>query len=200
LKQEADANRTITDFGADGDGIQVLNGRYGPYVTNGKKNAKIPKDRDPKSLTLEECRVLIEQAPERGAGRFGRGKRGKQAAAGNGKAAGVNGRASANSKNGRAARAGANGAGVGGAGASANGEKPAKAKRPRPSAPATTASAASAKPTAVKKTAGDKPAAKKAAGKKEASSKAHSGGKAQSAAPVAAKAAKPPASPSRGEK
>jgi len=72
LKQEADANRTIADFGADGDGIQVLNGRYGPYVTNGKKNAKIPKDRDPKTLTLEECRVLIEQAPERGAGRFGR--------------------------------------------------------------------------------------------------------------------------------
>ena len=52
LKQEADANRTITDFCADGDGIQVLNGRYGPYVTNGKKNAKIPKDRDPKTLTL----------------------------------------------------------------------------------------------------------------------------------------------------
>src|SRR3984893_474671 len=83
LKQEADANRTITDFGADG--IQVLNRRYGPYVTDGKKNAKIPKDRDPKTLTLEECRVLIEQAPERGAGRFGRGKRGKGAAAANGK-------------------------------------------------------------------------------------------------------------------
>src|SRR6266403_6246437 len=81
LKQEADANRTITDFGADG--IQVLNGRYGPYVTDGKKNAKIPKGRDPKTLTLEECRVLIEQAPARGAGRFGRGRRGaagKQAA------------------------------------------------------------------------------------------------------------------------
>src|ERR1700730_7778376 len=74
LKQEADANRTITDFGADG--IQVLNRRYGPYVTDGKKNAKIPKDRDPKTLTLEECRVLIEQAPARGTGRFGRGKRG----------------------------------------------------------------------------------------------------------------------------
>src|SRR6185312_7683193 len=73
LKQEADANRIIAT--SESDGIQVLNGRYGPYVTNGKKNAKIPKDRDPKSITLEEARVMIEQAPERGTGRFGRGKR-----------------------------------------------------------------------------------------------------------------------------
>jgi DNA topoisomerase-1 len=72
-KIEADANRIINDFATDG--IQVLNGRYGPYVTDGKKNAKIPKGREPKSLTLEECRELIAQAPERGA-RFGRGKRG----------------------------------------------------------------------------------------------------------------------------
>ncbi len=55
----------------------MLNGRFGPYITNGKKNAKIPKDRDPKSITLEEAKVMIEQAPERGTGRFGRGKRGK---------------------------------------------------------------------------------------------------------------------------
>jgi DNA topoisomerase I len=74
LKQEADANRIIIDFGVDN--IQVLNGRYGPYITDGKKNAKVPKERDPKSLTLEECRVLVAQAPERGKGRFGRGRRG----------------------------------------------------------------------------------------------------------------------------
>jgi DNA topoisomerase I len=73
-KIEADANRIIHDFATDG--IQVLNGRYGPYVTDGKKNAKIPKGREPKSLTLEECRELIAQAPERGSGRFGRGRRG----------------------------------------------------------------------------------------------------------------------------
>ncbi len=71
-KQEADANRIIADFGVDG--IQVLNGRYGPYITDGKKNARMPKGREPKSLTLEECRELIAQAPERGR-RFGRGRR-----------------------------------------------------------------------------------------------------------------------------
>src|SRR5205085_2196662 len=64
LKQEADANRIIQDFPAEG--IQVLNGRYGPYITDRKKNAKIPKDRDPKALTLEECRALLAAAPERG--------------------------------------------------------------------------------------------------------------------------------------
>jgi DNA topoisomerase-1 len=78
-KKEADANRLIADFPEAG--IQVLNGRYGPYVTDGKKNAKIPKDRDPKTLTLEECKQLIAQAPERGFGRFGRGKRPAKTAA-----------------------------------------------------------------------------------------------------------------------
>jgi DNA topoisomerase I len=78
LKKEADANRLILDF--PDDGIQVLNGRYGPYITDKKKNAKIPKDRDPKTLTLEECKALIAAAPERG-GRFGRFGRGKKAAA-----------------------------------------------------------------------------------------------------------------------
>ena len=68
LKKELDASRLILEF-ADA-GIQVLNGRYGPYITDKKKNAKIPKDRDPKTLTLEECRALIAAAPERG-GRFG---------------------------------------------------------------------------------------------------------------------------------
>ncbi|MGC1457366.1 MAG: DNA topoisomerase I [Steroidobacteraceae bacterium] len=76
LKQEADANRLIQDFGVDN--IQVLNGRYGPYITDKLKNARIPKDRDPKSLSLAECRELLAAAPARGK-RFGRGKRGATA-------------------------------------------------------------------------------------------------------------------------
>jgi DNA topoisomerase-1 len=78
LKKEADAQRLIQEFAAEG--IQVLHGRYGPYITDKKKNAKIPKDRDPKALTLEECQALLAAAPERGA-RFGRWGRGKRAAA-----------------------------------------------------------------------------------------------------------------------
>ena len=63
----AAASRVIQAF--DEAGIQVLRGRFGPYVTDGKKNAKVPKDRDPESLTLDECRQLLEAAPARKAGR-----------------------------------------------------------------------------------------------------------------------------------
>ncbi len=66
-KKEEDANKLIKEF-AD-DGIQVLNGRYGPYVTDGKKNAKIPKDTEPASLTLEQCKEMIAKAPARKARR-----------------------------------------------------------------------------------------------------------------------------------
>jgi DNA topoisomerase-1 len=59
----ADANRLILDF--EEQGIQVLNGRYGPYITNKEKNARVPKDREPKSLTLEECTELLAAAPMR---------------------------------------------------------------------------------------------------------------------------------------
>jgi DNA topoisomerase-1 len=68
-KIRADRERTILDF--PDAGIQVLKGRYGPYVTDRKKNAKVPKERDPASLTLEECLALLAAAPER-KGRFGR--------------------------------------------------------------------------------------------------------------------------------
>jgi DNA topoisomerase-1 len=68
-KLAADRERTIKDFPEHG--IQILKGRYGPYVTDRKRNAKAPKDREPASLTLEECQALLAAAPER-KGRFGR--------------------------------------------------------------------------------------------------------------------------------
>src|SRR5210317_1024655 len=76
-KKIADANRIILDF--EEEGIQVLNGRYGPYITNKAKNARVPKDREPKSLTLEECLELLAAAPERG--RRGKKKVAKKPAA-----------------------------------------------------------------------------------------------------------------------
>ncbi len=66
-KKEEDANKFIKEF--EEEGIQVLNGRYGPYVTDGKKNAKIPKDVEPESLTLDQCKEMIAKAPARKARR-----------------------------------------------------------------------------------------------------------------------------------
>jgi DNA topoisomerase-1 len=59
----ANANKIIKAF--EDASIQVLKGRYGPYITDGKKNARIPKDREPATLTKEECETLLQQAPER---------------------------------------------------------------------------------------------------------------------------------------
>ncbi|HEY9046358.1 MAG TPA: type I DNA topoisomerase [Ohtaekwangia sp.] len=69
-KRIADANKTIKLFDENPD-IQVLNGRFGPYIKAGKKNVKIPKGKEPKDLTLEECLTLAAATPEK-KGRFGR--------------------------------------------------------------------------------------------------------------------------------
>ena len=75
-KRIEDANRMILDF--EEQGIQVLHGRYGPYITNKEKNARVPKDREPATLTLEECIELLAAAPVRGK----RGKKTSKKAAG----------------------------------------------------------------------------------------------------------------------
>lgn len=56
-KRIADINKFIQEFPEQG--IQVLNGRFGPYLKQGKNNFKIPKGQDPKILTLSECLELI---------------------------------------------------------------------------------------------------------------------------------------------
>ncbi|MGF1642682.1 MAG: DNA topoisomerase I [Thiotrichales bacterium] len=66
-KRQLDANRLIQDFPTAG--IQVLNGRFGPYVTDGKRNAKIPKGEEPAKLDLLTCQSLLaESAEKRGRG------------------------------------------------------------------------------------------------------------------------------------
>ena len=55
-KLEAEAAKNIAEFP---DGIKVLNGRFGPYITNGAKNVKIPKDTDPKTITHEKALELL---------------------------------------------------------------------------------------------------------------------------------------------
>jgi len=74
-KKIADANKLVKHF--EGTDVQILNGRWGAYITDGNKNAKIPKElkEKPAEIPLETCLKLLEEAPER----RGRGK--KKAAA-----------------------------------------------------------------------------------------------------------------------
>ena len=72
------AERVIRTFPEDG--IEILKGRYGPYVTDGKRNASVPKDTEAAELTLEQCRKLLDEAPVRGRrGKFGKKKAGAKA-------------------------------------------------------------------------------------------------------------------------
>lgn len=60
LKREIEANKIIKSFPED-EKVQVLNGRYGPYIKYHSQNVKIPKDKEPSSLTLDECKELAEK-------------------------------------------------------------------------------------------------------------------------------------------
>ncbi|MFD1875411.1 type I DNA topoisomerase [Hymenobacter bucti] len=72
-KRKLDAERLIKEFPENPD-IQVLNGRFGPYIVAGKKNVKIPKGEEPTELTLERCLELAAATPDKPAkgGRFGK--------------------------------------------------------------------------------------------------------------------------------
>lgn len=61
--REAAANKVLRAF--PGSAIQILNGRFGPYITDGKKNVRLPKGREPGSLSLAECETLVREAPEK---------------------------------------------------------------------------------------------------------------------------------------
>ncbi|HRN59179.1 MAG TPA: DNA topoisomerase I [Chiayiivirga sp.] len=78
-KEEIAANRIIKTF--EGSPIQVLNGRFGPYLSDGELNGKIPKDRDPASLTLAEVQQLMEETGRPARKGFGRKATAKKAPA-----------------------------------------------------------------------------------------------------------------------
>ena len=62
-KKQADLDRILRTF--EGTDVQILKGRWGPFITDGKKNARMPKDREPESMTLDECLAALEAAPDK---------------------------------------------------------------------------------------------------------------------------------------
>jgi DNA topoisomerase-1 len=62
-KKQADLDRILRVF--DDTDVQILKGRWGPFISDGKKNARMPKDREPDSMTLEECLAALEAAPDK---------------------------------------------------------------------------------------------------------------------------------------
>ncbi|MFD2871513.1 type I DNA topoisomerase [Mucilaginibacter ximonensis] len=76
-KRKKDAEKLIKAFDEDPT-VKVLNGRFGPYIEFGKQNVKIPKDKDPKELTYEECKALADadsKAPKKGGKKFAKKKK-----------------------------------------------------------------------------------------------------------------------------
>jgi len=71
-KRKKDSERLIKAFDEDPT-VKVLNGRWGPYIEFGKQNVKIPKDKDPLTLTFEDCKALAaadSKAPKKGGKKF----------------------------------------------------------------------------------------------------------------------------------
>lgn len=64
-KRKSDAEKHIHTFDDDEPTIQVLNGRWGPYIKMDKKNYKIPKDTDTVGLDREKCLYIIENQPKK---------------------------------------------------------------------------------------------------------------------------------------
>ena len=74
-KRAADANKTLKTFDEDAD-MQILNGRYGPYIKYKGGNFKIPKTvAEPAALTLDECRKIVAEAEAKPASPRTRGRR-----------------------------------------------------------------------------------------------------------------------------
>jgi len=73
-KLEKDSKKLIKEFTENAD-VKVLNGRWGAYIAIGKENYKIPKDKNPEKLSLEECLKIAEQPKKPGKKVFRKGKK-----------------------------------------------------------------------------------------------------------------------------
>ena len=63
-KRLQEKNRVIQKF-KEMPGLEILNGRYGPYIAYEKKNYKIPKGKKPEELSLEDCKEIMAKAPKK---------------------------------------------------------------------------------------------------------------------------------------
>lgn len=63
-KKEAEAKKMIKSFDDEPE-LQILNGRFGPYISYKKKNFKIPSSQKPEALTLEECMTIVNTPKEK---------------------------------------------------------------------------------------------------------------------------------------
>jgi len=74
-RRQATARRVIAKIEVPGGGtpLQVLEGRYGPYITDGETNASVPRGMDPATISLEDAQALLEA--RRGAAPAGRKRR-----------------------------------------------------------------------------------------------------------------------------
>ncbi|WP_400191241.1 type I DNA topoisomerase [Hymenobacter sp. B81] len=88
-KRKQEAEKLIRSFEAEGRAdVQVVNGKYGPYIVAAGKNVKIPKGEEPTELSLERCLELADATPDKPArGRFGAKKAAAPAAEGEAKKA-----------------------------------------------------------------------------------------------------------------
>ena len=67
-RRQGASREPIAVLGANPDGaeVKVMEGRFGPYVTDGTTNATLPKAKDPKALTLDEALVLLAERAAKG--------------------------------------------------------------------------------------------------------------------------------------
>jgi DNA topoisomerase I len=69
--------KELGEHPSEGGKVQVLSGRYGPYVKHGDVNATLPRDKEPAALTMDEAVLLIAERAAKGPSK--KARRGKPA-------------------------------------------------------------------------------------------------------------------------